>query len=85
MSTICSLAPMTSFNSALSSRNIYLVINTLIVAIMLGVFFYRVGLRQDQISMDLQDRANQVALRASKSVKPTLWNIYQKSIDRTYT
>ncbi len=76
---------MTSFNSALSSRNIYLVINTLIVAIMLGVFFYRVGLRQDQISMDLQDRANQVALRVSKSVKPTLWNIYQKSIDRTYT
>ncbi len=85
MSTTFSLAPMTSFNSAFSSRNVYLVINTLIVAIMVGVFFYRVGLRQDQISMDLQDRANQVALRVSKSVKPTLWNIYQKSIDRKYT
>ncbi len=76
---------MTSFYSALSSRNVYVAINTLIVMVMIGVFFYRVGLRQDQISIDLKDRANQVALRVSKSVKPTLWNIYQKSIDRKYT
>jgi len=62
-----------------------LAINALVIVVMIGVFFFRVGQRQDQMELGLLERANQVAHRVAKSVEPTLWNIYQKSADRKYT
>ena len=76
---------MTSLYSFLSSRGAYFAINALVIVVMIGVFFFRVGQRQDQIEQSLLERANQVAHRVAKSVEPTLWNIYQKSADRKYT
>ncbi len=76
---------MISLYTCLSSRSIFWTINTLVVVVMIGVFFFRVDQRQGQIEQNLQERASQVALRVAKSVEPTLWNIYQKSVDRKYT
>jgi PAS domain S-box-containing protein len=60
-----------------------------VVLVTVGVLvlfgFVRSILSERQLSRDLQERAEIVASRISASSTPTIWNIFEKSVERRYS
>ncbi|MDX1737397.1 MAG: PAS domain-containing sensor histidine kinase [Alphaproteobacteria bacterium] len=52
----------------------------------MSVFFGLTFYQQSQSMKDeLVERANEVSLRVTNSIQPTIWNIYNKSVNREYS
>ncbi len=69
----------------LTSRSTFVLSNILLCLFMISFLFFRFEQRQEQMEYDLNERAQSVAKRVANSVRPTVWNIYQKSINRQYS
>ncbi|MGO1119787.1 PAS domain-containing sensor histidine kinase [Rhodovibrionaceae bacterium A322] len=58
----------------------------IITTIVLGAFVaFRTAIIEQQHRTDLEQRAEIIALRVASTVTPSIWNIFEKSVDRVYT
>ena len=63
-----------------------LVILTIITILVMTAFVVvRFNVASNLMQSNLQERSRSVAERVANSVRPTIWNIYKKTYDRTYS
>ncbi|WP_415894857.1 putative bifunctional diguanylate cyclase/phosphodiesterase [Neptuniibacter sp. PT34_22] len=63
-----------------------LVILSLITFLVMTVFvIVRFSVASELMQSNLQERGHSVAERVANSVRPTIWNVYKKAYDRTYS
>lgn len=69
----------------LSSRKVFYTQCLMLILVMLAVFIWRVTIEEQQVESNIDERVKSSSMRISNSVRPLVYNIYQKATERRFT
>jgi signal transduction histidine kinase len=68
-----------------TSKVLFFALSASAILIMTALFFWRVHIDETQMKQNIDERVSAASLRIAKSVKPLVYNIYQKATERHFT
>jgi signal transduction histidine kinase/CheY-like chemotaxis protein len=68
-----------------SSKKLLLISSFVVILLMIALFAWRIDTEEKQLETNVDERVKGASLRIAKSVKPLVYNIYQKATERRFT